>query len=137
MILEVGAWPTIPECRIYLKGFIQKDLGRSWVQRLTELEFIRTNLVSVTGGHSYILDCFFISVYVLNRIMHGIIVVIDSLIIILLLHILFIFSFYTPSINCTTSSIYFHPYPLYLLVSTTNYPSSTLFYMLPLLLIII
>ncbi len=35
--LEVGAWPTISECRIYLKGFTQKVLGRSWARRLTEL----------------------------------------------------------------------------------------------------
>ncbi len=135
--LEVGAWPTIPECRIYLKGFTQKGLGRSWAQRLTELEFTKTNLVSVTGNHSYISDCFFISVYVSNHIMHSIVVIIDSLIIIFLLHILLIFSFYTSSIYYTTLSINFYPYPLYLLVSTTIYPSSALFYTLPPLLIII
>ncbi len=130
-------WPIIPECRIYLKGFIQKGLGWSWAQRLIELEFTKTNLVSITDGLSYIPDYFFISVYVSNRIMRGIVVVIDSLIIILLLHILFIFSFYTSSIYCTTSSINFHSHPLYLLVSTISYLSSTLFYTLPPLLIII
>ncbi len=133
----MGVWPTIPECKIYLKGFTQKCLGRSWVWRLTELEFTRTNLLSITGGHSYIPDCFFISVYVSNRIIRSIVIVIDSFIIIFLLYVPLIFSFNSSSIYFTTLSINFHPHPLYLLVFTATYPSSSIFYTLLLLLIII
>lgn len=73
--LEVSVWFIISKCRIYLKKFTQNSLDQSWAQILTELEFSRTNLITVTGNHFYIPDCFCIFVYVSNYIMRDIYIV--------------------------------------------------------------